>query len=89
MRTTATVHNPMLKLRTARLIQTLPPEARDALKAVLLDFRAECRAKGDAEWKRNKFWNAAYYKVLAVYAVHISRLCRDPQPEVSLLQAAE
>lgn len=89
MRTTATVHNPMLKLRTSRLIQTLPPEAREALRAVLLDFRAECRTKGDAEWKRNKFWNAAYYKVLAVYAVHISRLCRDPAVPMLQQIAAE
>lgn len=29
MRTTATIHNPLLKLRTAGLIQSLPREARD------------------------------------------------------------
>lgn len=79
MRSTVNVHNPLLKLVAAQRIQALPPEARDALYAFLVEFRDVCRAKGDTEWKRNKFWNASYYKVMAVYALHLSRLCRDPK----------
>lgn len=89
MRTTATIHNPMLKLVAAKRIQALPPEARGALRAFLIEFRDVCRAKGDLEWKRNKFWNATYYKVMGVYALHLARLCREPMPNPPLENTGE
>lgn len=41
MRTTAEIANPVLRLASAQRIQNLPPEAREALRAVLMDLRVE------------------------------------------------
>lgn len=79
MRTTAEIANPILRLASAKRIQDLPPEARDALRAVLMDLRIESAAKAQSEWKRNKGMTAAYWKAVSIYAGHIAKLCRAPK----------
>lgn len=86
MRATADIHNPCLRLPSAQRIQNLPPEARDALRAILIDLRNESAAKAQVEWKRNKGMTAAYWKAVSIYALHLTRLCRDPA--VPLLRIA-
>lgn len=76
-RTSAEISNPVLRLQSAAAIQALPPDARAALKAVLMDLRRQSAAKAQLDWKRNKGMTAAYWKAVSIYAGHIARLCRD------------
>lgn len=78
MRTNAEIANPLLKLESAQRIQSLPLEARAALRAVLIDLRVESAAKAQSEWKRNKGMTAAYWKAVSIYAWHAAKLCRVP-----------
>lgn len=80
MRNQAIVRNPVLSLPASQGIALLPSDARDALRAVLLDLRREAAEKAQREWKRNKGMTAAYWKAVSIYAWHISRLCRNPTP---------
>jgi hypothetical protein len=59
-------------------VQELPPDARQALRDVLLDLRRESAEKAQREWKRNKGMTAAYWKAVSIYAGHIAKLCRRP-----------
>lgn len=47
----AQVRNPLLKLKAATKLKSLPPEVRAALRSVLLELRAEAHAKAEASWK--------------------------------------
>lgn len=57
-------------------IKTLPPEARAALRALLLEIRADARQRAEKCWKKHKAPMAAYWKALSVYAGHTARLCK-------------
>ncbi len=76
MRTSAEIANPLLRLASAARIQTLPPDARAALRDMLMDLRKESAAKAQSEWKRNKGMTAAYWKAVSIYAWHTAKLCR-------------
>lgn len=76
MRATAIVSNPLLSLPSAGGIQSLPAEAKAALRTLLLDLRREAADKAQANWKRNKGMSAAYWKAVSIYAGHIARLAR-------------
>lgn len=76
MRATAIVSNPLLSLQSAGGIQSLPAEAKAALRALLLELRREAAEKAQANWKRNKGMSAAYWKAVSIYAGHIARLAR-------------
>ena len=67
------VRNPVLGLPAAELLATLPPEAADALSAVLSDIRWSAAQKAEECWERHKPPMAAYWKAVAVYAGHIRR----------------
>lgn len=51
----------------------LPPPARRALKAALLDLRADALHRAELQWRRHKAPMALYWKVLGVYAGHLAR----------------
>jgi hypothetical protein len=70
------VRNPVLALPSAAALADLPPDARAALRAVLLDIRADSRARADDSWRRSKAPMAAYWKAVSVYAGHIARTLR-------------
>jgi hypothetical protein len=72
----AAVRNPLLALEAAQRITSLPPEARAALKALLLAIRADAQVRAEKCWKMHKAPMAAYWKAVAVYAGHASRLAR-------------
>lgn len=69
----AETRNPLLKLPGARLLLNLPPEAKAALRAVLLDLRRDAQLNADKCWRKHKAPMAAYWKAVAVYAGHLSR----------------
>lgn len=75
----AEVRNPVLGLPAAARLSELPPEARDALRAVLADLRADSRARADDCWARHKAPMAAYWKAVSVYAGHIARALGDAE----------
>lgn len=72
----AETRNPILRLPAAKKLQNLPPEAREALRLVLLEMRFDCLANADKCWKKHKAPMAAYWKAVGVYAGHISRTLR-------------
>lgn len=78
----AEVRNPLLKLKAATKLKSLSPEVRAALRAVLMELRAEAHAKAEASWKARKGPMAVYFRAVAVYAGHIARLLRDEKPRV-------
>ena len=72
----AVVRNPLLALPSAQEIAALPTEARAALRKLLLELRADARARAEKCWKQNKAPMAAYWKAVSVYAGHTARICR-------------
>jgi hypothetical protein len=85
----AEVRNPLLALVSARKLQALPKESRDALRALLLELRASAHEKAEHSWRKRKGPLAVYWRCVAVYAGHISRLLRDPQPQKAARSARE
>ena len=70
------VRNPLMALPGAAAIAALPPDARAALRTVLVDISADARARAEKCWKQHKAPMACYWKAVAVYAGHASRLAR-------------
>lgn len=65
-----------LKQRWGRRFAALPPAARGALRAALLDLRVDALARADLQWRRHKAPMALYWKVVGVYAGHLARAMR-------------
>ncbi|HEX5016553.1 MAG TPA: hypothetical protein VFX15_03085 [Actinomycetes bacterium] len=76
MRDATIVRNPVLGLPAAAALTELDEPSRAALRAVLLDIRADARAKAEDSWRRSKGPMAAYWKATATYAGHIARALR-------------
>lgn len=74
--TRADVRNPLLALPAAVRLQALPPEARAALRAVLVELRDDCRTRAESAWRTHKAPMAAYWKAVGVYANHTARLLK-------------
>jgi len=70
------VRNPALKLPAARAMAELPPEAREALRAALVDLRVQALAEADKCWRKHKGPMAAYHKAVGVYAGHFARVLK-------------
>ncbi|HEY1630841.1 MAG TPA: hypothetical protein VGF56_05965 [Rhizomicrobium sp.] len=66
----------MLALDSAKRITGLPPEAKAAFRAVLMDLRKEAADKAQTYWKHNKAITAAYWKAVSIWAGHFARLAR-------------
>lgn len=69
----AEVRNPVLALPAAAGLRALPPEARSALRAVLLDLAADAQRRSHECWSRRKAPMAAYWMAVGVYCRHIAR----------------
>lgn len=65
-----------LKERWAKRFAALPPDSRAALREALLDLRQDAAARARLQWKRCKAPMALYWKVISVYALHLSRALR-------------
>lgn len=72
----ADVRNPLLQLPAVQALAKLSPECRAAMRGLLRDISADARARADKCWKQHKAPMAAYWKAVAVYANHASRLFR-------------
>jgi hypothetical protein len=77
MRALAVVRNPLLALPAAQLVAKLSPEARAALRELLLAIRKDAQVRADKSWRTHKAPMACYWKAVAVYAGHAARLCRE------------
>jgi len=56
--------------------QALPPSARHALRAALLDLRKDALHRAQLQWRRHKAPMACYWKAVGVYAGHLARALR-------------
>lgn len=72
----ADVRNPVTKLAACEKIRALPPEAREALIAVLIDLKRDAAGQAQKCWKKHKAPMAAYWKAVAVYAGHMARAAK-------------
>jgi hypothetical protein len=70
------VRNPILALPAVAAIDALPPEAKAALRQVMLDLKADARVRADAAWRKHKGPMAAYWKAASVYAGHIAKVLK-------------
>lgn len=70
------VRNPVLGLPSADRLAALPPEAREALAAILKDIRISAHARAQESWRKNKGPMAVYWKAVGAYATHIYRAVR-------------
>lgn len=68
------VRNPLVHLAAAQAMRELPPESKAALRALLKELSADCRARAAKAWATHKAPMAAYWKAQAVYANHAQRL---------------
>jgi len=73
----ADVRNPLLSLPAAQDLVNLPPEARGALRRLLKQISADARVRAERCWRTHKAPMAAYWKAVAVYANHTSRLVKE------------
>lgn len=73
----AVTRNPLLALPSAQAMRALPPEARAAMRAVLLELKADSTARAQKCWVTHKAPMAAYWKAVSVYAGHTARLLKD------------
>lgn len=67
------VRNPVLALPASARLLELDPDARAALRAVLLDLRDDARARAAECWRKHKAPMACYWKAVSVYANHLAR----------------
>lgn len=72
------LRNPVLELPSAVRLETLPPEAKAALAAVLADLAVEANAAAEVAWRRRKGPMAAYWRAVSTYAKHLGRAVRRP-----------
>lgn len=71
------VRNPVLALPAAKAIQErLDGPARAVLADLLADLAKDASARAKHAWKTHKAPMALYWKVVAVYARHLSRAIR-------------
>jgi hypothetical protein len=62
-----------LKKRWQIIFNALPANSRAALKEALLELRKDALERSKYCWKRHKAPMALYWKVVGVYAGHLSR----------------
>jgi len=79
-RAAGTRRNPVLGLPACGDLARLSPEARTALRRVMLDLSADARRRAEKSWRSHKGPMAAYWKAVAVYARHIAVALRKEAP---------
>lgn len=70
------VRNPILKLPVASRFLGLPLEARIAFRDFLSELAALCRVNAEHCWRKHKAPMALYWRVVGVWARHLSKLLR-------------
>lgn len=54
----------------------LPDDAKEALRAALMDLREDALKRAEYSWRKHKAPMALYWKVVGVYAGHLARTLR-------------
>jgi hypothetical protein len=72
----ASVRNPVLQLSGVAELQMLPYASQAALRRVLKSISADARGRAEKCWRTHKAPMAAYWKAVAVYANHTSRVLK-------------
>lgn len=72
----AHVRNPVLALPSIARLQAMTPATPAELRLVLLELRHDAQTRAEECWRRHKAPMAAYWKVVSVYAGHLSRVLR-------------
>lgn len=72
----ADVRNPLVTLTSFQALTLLGPAEQAALRALLLDLRADARPRAAECWRRRKPPMAAYWAAVDVYAGHAARALR-------------
>ena len=67
------MRNPVLALPAAGRLVELQPDARDALRELLLDLKTDAAERAEKSWRTHKAPMALYWKCVSVYAGHIAR----------------
>lgn len=70
------VRNPLMALPAAADLAALPPDARAAVRALFKQISADARVRAEKCWRTHKAPMAVYWKAVAVYANHASRLVK-------------
>lgn len=73
------IHNTdkQLKENWKGRFNTLPPDARQALRDSLMDLRADALTRSQHCWKKHKAPMALYWKVVGVYAGHLAKAIKS------------
>ena len=87
----AEVRNPVLALPAFRALQSLLPEQRVLLVALLLDLQNDARDRAARSWAGRKAVIAAYWAAVGVYSGHLARClgeraARSPRARLELVQ---
>jgi hypothetical protein len=72
----AIVRNPLMALPAAEALSNLPDESKSAVRELMKQISADARIRAEKCWKTHKAPMAAYWKAVAVYANHSSRLLK-------------
>ncbi len=70
------VRNPVLALPAAHALGALPPESREAMRAVLKDLARDAAVRAETSWRQRKGPMALYWRLVSVYARHLSLALR-------------
>jgi hypothetical protein len=65
-----------MALPAAEALSNLPDESKSAVRELLKQISADARIRAEKCWKTHKAPMAAYWKAVAVYANHSSRLLK-------------
>jgi hypothetical protein len=79
----AEVRNPVLSLPAARRLREMPREQRDPIAALLLELGDDASRRAAEAWRKHKAPMAVYWKAVAVYARHLGRVFKRPEPQPS------
>ena len=82
------VRNPLFALECAKALQSLPTEAKQGLRVMLMEIRKEAQAKAEKSWRQHKGPMALYWKAISVYSGHIARMLREQPNAKSERRAA-
>lgn len=78
--TRADVRNPLLQLKSARQLgEWMTPGTAQILAIFLRELSDDARQRAGECWKKHKAPMALYWKVVAVYARHLSQICKQVQ----------
>lgn len=66
-----------LKTDWLKVFSDLPEDSKSALRAALISLRADALIRSQHCWKKHKAPMALYWKVVGVYAGHLSKSLKN------------